>query len=437
MSLKPVSQNSTLPFLDNAAPSTAASPSEAAPSDVSGPQPALVPSRQTNANSSTDSDITEGAERIRPQRKRRRMLKFSAFLVIVLPTLASAIYYGFIASSQYAVEVRFAVRGTNSGSGTDLLGMVTGIPSGSSTIADSYILIDYIRSREFLDKLRKTLPLNKIYGSERADYLSAFDPNDPIEEFVRYWRKMITINFDSGSQIVAVEVKAFTPEDAKTVAEALLTLSEELVNNLSARARIDAVSHAEKEVARMEKRLKINRQAVRAFREKEQVIDPSKTAESRLSLLARLEGELGVERAKLSALSPFMSARSPRIRVLTSKIKALEKQVEAERNKLGASRTGSGKTSGPLTGLLASYQILLMEQEFSEKAYISALSSLEAARLEASRQQRYLATFVRPSLPEDSLYPKRLLIVITIFVLSGIIWAISVLIVYSIRDHAV
>ena len=380
-----------------------------------------------------DGRAIDGYADVRPQKIRRRIMKFSAVLVILLPTLLAAVYYGMIATDQYAVEVRFAVRGINSGGGSDLLTMVTGVPSGGSTTADSYILMDFIRSRGILEKLGRRIDLKQIYSTEKADFLSAFDPDEPIEEFVDYWKKMITVGFDTSSQIVVVEIRAFTPQDAKNVAELVLELSGELINDLSVRARNDAVSFAEKEVARMEKRLRINRQAVRAFREKEQVIDPSKTAESRLTLLGKLEGELGLEKAKLSSLGQFMSKDSPRIRVLVSKIRALESQVQTERAKLG--KDVSGSASGSLTGLLEDYQTLLTDQEFSEKAFISALSSLEAARIEAGRQQRYLATFVRPSLPEDALYPRRGLNVFVIFVLSAMLWAIGTLLVYAVRDH--
>jgi len=404
----------TIPFLETIDNSSEADASPAAP----------------------DSGEDQRSKGTRPQKVRRRLVKLSAMLTIILPTLIASLYYGLIASDQYAVEVRFAVRGINSTGGNDLLGMVTGVPSAGSTVADSYILMDYIHSQEILKKLRQKMPLNKIFSSEKADYLSSFNPEAPIEEFVEYWRKMISISFDSSSQIVVIEVRAFSPMDAKILAEAVLDLSEELVNELSARARSDAVKHAENEVDRMEKRLLKSRQAVRAFREKEQVIDPSKTAESRLVLLARLEGELAIEKAKLSSLRQFMDNTSPRIKVLVAKIEALSGQVRSERARLGQVGAGTTKAGGSLTGLLEDYQVLLMDQEFSEKAYISTLSSLETARLEAGRQQRYLATFVRASLPEDSLYPKRLLNIFLTLVISMIVWAIATLIVYAVRDHA-
>jgi capsular polysaccharide transport system permease protein len=354
----------------------------------------------------------------------------------VLPTLLAGVYYGLIAADQFAVETRFAVRGTNSSSGSDLLGLFSGISATGSTVNDAYILIDFMQSREMLDKLDAKIGIRPIYSRPEADYLSRFDASSSSEEFLKYWRKMIKANFDGSSQIVAVEVKAFTAEDAKRVAIAILELNEELINELSARARNDAVMHAQQEVKRMEDRLKATRTALRAFRDIQQEFDPVKNAESRFTLVAKLEEELSKAKARLASLRSFMSADAPSVAVLESEIKALEHQVEAERAKLGKGAGAAQRGQESIGGLVANYEELLVEREFSEKAYVSALSSLERARIEADRQQRYLASVVRPTLPQEALYPKRILATASFSFICLILWALGVLVVYAVRDHA-
>ena len=61
---------------------------------------------------------------------------------------------------------------------------------------------------------------------------------------------------------------------------------------------------------------------------------------------------------------------------------------------------------------------------------------LNGARLEADKQQRYLASFVKPSLPEQSLYPKRLQTTLVFFCFAVMIWGISLMIIYVVREHA-
>ena len=372
---------------------------------------------------------------MRPQQLRRLITKYSAFVVILVPTILSCLYFGLVASNQYAVEVRFAVRGFNSSATHDLLGLVTGRASSGSTTSDSYILMDYLHSREFVEQLGTKVDLAEVYGRNKADYFSAFNPDLPIEEFVEYWENKATLSYDTASQIIVAEIKAFTPEDAEKVATELLTVSEALVNELSAKARADAVSHAQREVAKIESRLRQSRKTIRTFREKEQVIDPSKEVESRLALISRLEGEIMMEKARLNSQAQFLNKDAPRVKVITSKIEAMEKQLAAEKQQMSAAGTTNLEETQALTGQLLDYRDILMDQEFLEKAYLSALSSLETARLDANSRQRYLAVFVRPSLPESALYPKRISSILVTLVISILVWAIGTLIVYAVRDH--
>jgi capsular polysaccharide transport system permease protein len=372
----------------------------------------------------------------RPQRQRRRILIWSLVVCVLLPTALASLYFGLIASDQFVVEVRFAVRSSNGVQSGDALSLFGAIPNASSTVTDSYIVIDYLQSREFVDKLNERIGLRRIYARWEADYLSRFDDTLSVEEFVKYWRKMLKAGFDVASQVVAVEVRAFTAQDAKKVATALLELSEELINEISARARTDAVRSSQQEVKRMEDLLRSHRGALRSFRDTQQEFDPTKQAEARYSLLGKLEEALSQAKTKLGNLRSFMGKDAPSVLVLNSEIASLERQVGEERAKLGKDEAPSARGRETLGGLVANYEELVVDREFAEKAYVSALASLERARVEADRQQRYVAAFVRPTLPEEALYPRRIVASITVFAIALVLWALSVLIVYAIRDHA-
>jgi capsular polysaccharide transport system permease protein len=372
----------------------------------------------------------------RPQRQRRRILIWSLVVCVLLPTALASLYFGLIASDQFVVEVRFAVRSSNGVQSGDALSLFGAIPNASSTVTDSYIVIDYLQSREFVDKLNERIGLRRIYARSEADYLSRFDDTLSVEEFVKYWRKMLKAGFDVASQVVAVEVRAFTAQDAKKVATALLELSEELINEISARARTDAVRSSQQEVKRMEDLLRSHRGALRSFRDTQQEFDPTKQAEARYSLLGKLEEALSQAKTKLGNLRSFMGKDAPSVLVLNSEIASLERQVGEERAKLGKDEAPSARGRETLGGLVANYEELVVDREFAEKAYVSALASLERARVEADRQQRYVAAFVRPTLPEEALYPRRIVASITVFAIALVLWALSVLIVYAIRDHA-
>jgi capsular polysaccharide transport system permease protein len=55
--------------------------------------------------------------------------------------------------------------------------------------------------------------------------------------------------------------------------------------------------------------------------------------------------------------------------------------------------------------------------------------------MNADRQQVYIAGFVQPSLPEESLYPRRLRSFGVVFVLCFAVWGIGGIALKSVRDH--
>ncbi len=151
--------------------------------------------------------------------------------------------------------------------------------------------------------------------------------------------------------------------------------------------------------------------------------------------LSALESQLNEARAKLASQRTFMNDDAPPIQFTHSQIEALQQQLETERSKLGKGSQGSVPTK-TLSSAVQNYQSLLLEQEFAQKALVAALSSLERARITADQQQRYLGTFVPPRIPEEAIYPRRILNALIFSAAAFILWATGVLIVYAIRDHA-
>ena len=76
-----------------------------------------------------------------------------------------------------------------------------------------------------------------------------------------------------------------------------------------------------------------------------------------------------------------------------------------------------------------------MDREFAEGSYRAALTALDAARTNAARQSRYLAVYIRPTIPESAEFPRRDVIagMALLFLILG--WATAALIYYSIRDR--
>ncbi len=353
----------------------------------------------------------------------------SALFIIAIPTFVSAIYFGLIASDIYISETRYAIRTSDAAPGRDLLSAVLTPIGASSASEDSRIVRDYILSRDMLKELDDRLNLRQHYASKTIDRLSRLPPEASVEDFLDYYRKMIEVHTDSSSGTSLLRVRAFEPEKARDVARAITELSETLINRWSARITEDTLRFARSEVEIAENYVRRTSAAVTEFRNLSGSIDPGEETAAVLKIVTDLEAQLAGSKAELIATESFMRSDSIQVKQLKAKIAALERQIVSERTRL------AGESGTDLTRLISGYQPLILDQKLAEQRYASALTSLELARAEAQRQQRYLIPFVTPELPDEALEPKRLWNILTIFFGSILVFGIGSLIWAAIYEH--
>jgi capsular polysaccharide transport system permease protein len=365
-------------------------------------------------------------------RRRRLSLTLLSFLVVVMmPTALAAVYYLLIAADQYVAEFRFGLRSAEpaQAENTTLLA-VNAAPL--QTALDSYAVAQYIASRAIVDDLDHRLDLRRMFSTAAADWPARLQLPITVEELVTYWQRQLDAFFDPVNGTIIVRVRAFTPTEALRLAQAVLASSERLVNVLSERARRDALQNSEADVVAAERRLGMALAHLRDYRDKQGLIDPRKAADANAALSARLNDELAHAGANLATLRQFMAANAPAVKLLQAHIDSLKAQqsaVESEATETARSRQQT------LSQLMGSYDELESERHFAEAAYQHALEALDRARINADRQQIYVADFVPPSLPEKSLYPRRWRSLGLVFGAALILWGIGNLTVRSVRDH--
>lgn len=373
-------------------------------------------------------------EKTLPPKKIRKYLRLSFVMFVVIPFLLGGLYYTLIASDRYVSSAGFAVRKMDAGGGSGLIGVFTGLSGAGSTTSDSYIVLNYLKSQDLVRALERDVDFDGKYAKDNVDIFSRLNPTLGIEHKVKYWQSMIKTTFNASSGVVTFDVEAFSAKDAQAIATLVLVKTRELVNVLSKKAREDSVHFANAEVEHTEKRLKKVLAGLQQFRENEHSIDPVLTAQLQTEMLGNLETHLLNINTRINTLSKSVDQDSPVIRALQNQSDALEKQIEARA--AGANVHGvKPERDKALTGILSRYENLLVEKSFAEQAYASALSSLEAARVEADRQQSYLAVYSKPAIPDQALYPQRLLDIFLLLVSLLGLWGIGTLIVYSVRDH--
>lgn len=385
-----------------------------------------------------DRIVTSGD--LLPRFRRRHALGVISFMLLVLlPVGLSMAYLFAVASDQYHSQAGFSVRSEEFRNPLDALSAFTDAGSRSGTASDSEIIYDFIQSQTLIRLLDRDLDLRRLFAAPPTglalfpqDLVFGLAPDATIEDVEDYWSRMVSVSRDSGNGIINIEVKAFSPEDAQRLAGAIVKASSDLVNELSRIAQSDAIRFAEADVTLAEQRLAEMRRNVRAFRVANQIIDPSTDVSSQSSVLAELHSTLAKTLIRRGNLEVYTDKTDSRLTDLDRQIAVIRDQIEKERAVIANRKTGGA----PLSDVIGQYEELLVDQEFSENAYVAARGAAEQARAEARRQSRYAAVHIPPTLAEESLYPRRWLLISVILVASLSVWAILSLIYYNIRDRA-
>jgi capsular polysaccharide transport system permease protein len=360
------------------------------------------------------------------------MVLLSFVALVALPVAAAAVYLWMIAADQYASTVGFSVRKEDVSSPLEILGGITQL-SGSST-SDTDILYEYIQSQKMVALLQQRLDLEALWSRPEADPVFAYQPGGTIEDLVKYWSRMVKVYYDTGSGLIEIRVLAFDADDAKRIAESIFSESSDMINQLSAVARADAVRYANEELDQAVERLKQAREAITRFRNENRVVDPTADIETQAGILGTLQAQLAEAQIDLDLLDETTRASDPRITRAERRVRVIEMRIDDERRKRGI--TGSGDDNQALfSTLVGEYERLIVDREFAEQTYISALAGRDAALAEARRQSRYLAAHIEPTRAERALYPQRAVLLGLLGLFLFMIWAILVLVSYSLKDR--
>jgi len=364
---------------------------------------------------------------------------------VLVPSFAATVYFAFIATSQLAAEARFAVRQVSSDSreATPISGSGSGSAGAESSGAgvnnfsfslvgqDAQIVTSYIRSRAIIDDLNAKVNLRELFRRPEADFWARLKRDASIEELTDYWNSMINTYIDTVSGIVTLKVRAFRAEDAVALANAVLQLSESLVNRISDRARRDATQTAEGEVRRAYEMTQTALADLRRFRDSAGIIDPQQAASEIGKLLIPLMADKIRMESDLFVATRDLDESAPTVVALKRRIATAEQQITDLKNKL----TGTNGGERTVAASLAKFEELDLQREFAEKMYTLAQADLDRAQERAARQSVYLTVFVPPSMPEESRYPKRVAFPILIFFGLLIGWAIVAMTLASVEDH--
>jgi capsular polysaccharide transport system permease protein len=383
-----------------------------------------------NVNQSFPSETDASAKRLALAywvKKRRWFL-----LAVVLPTLLTALYYGLIASDIYVSESRFIIKSPDQKRSqvSTLANLVqtTGLSGGQE---QTHEVLTFVRSRDALKALEKSVDIRSKFSTSQADFFSRFPlpvSDNSFESLFKYYGKRVEARLDSESNTAIIKVEAFTPQDAYIVNRKLLDLSEALVNQLNRRAQSMGIIEAQKQVELATQRAKAARIALAQYRNDQALIDPGKQAGGVLEIANTMIGERAALQAQLD-LMQRVAPGNPSIPALRNRINAISVQIASQDSRVVGNGNG-------IASKLGGYENLEVEQEFAAQSMTAANASLVQAHAEAQRQQYYLERVVDPNVPDVPLLPKRFISVLVVFAAAGCLYFIAWMFLVGVLEHA-
>lgn len=351
--------------------------------------------------------------------------------LVGVPTLLAGVYFFGIASDLYLSEVKFVVRGPSKAPASMMSALLSSA-AGSSATEDTFAVHEYLMSRDAVRRLEQEDNLREVLARPEGDLLTRFPGyffwRKDFEALYKAYSHFVNVEIDATTGVSTLDVKAYRPEDAQRIARALLKFSEELVNALNQRARHDALAAFKGEVANQEAHIAKIQAQLTAYRVQQKMLDPKTASAGPIELMAQMNAQLASSKGQLAEIARN-APNSPQVRLIKTRIASLEKLINEERTKI----TG---TDNSVASALGEYERLDVQRLLAEKTLASAFTSLEAARLEAQRQQLYLETISQPNLADYPLYPRRLVSFATVVMTCLLTYGIAWLLVVSVREHA-
>ncbi len=392
------------------------------------------PKPKVPASTSKQGDMRVGRMAGRARvRRRHRGLVLSLILLVLLPVGLSAAYLWTLAEDQYASTAGFTIRQEETGAASQILGGLSQLVGGGSG-GNSDLLFEFIQSQVVVEAVNDHIDLVAHYSATwPRDPVFSIWPTATIEDLLWFWKRMVRITFDKSSGLIMIEVRARDAATAQEIARRIVAESEQMINLLNETARRDSMANAQTDLAEALERLRAAREAVAAFRARTQIIDPTADIQGRMGVLNNLQQQLAQALVDYDLLFQTVDTNDPRVRQAERRISVIRDRIVEERRSFAAQDVTVDGTDYP--SLLAQYESLRVDQEFTEENYRAALTALEAARSNAERQQIYLATFVRPTLAQRANYPRRVLLVGLTAFFAMMIWSVLALVYYSLRDR--
>ncbi|RMD94510.1 MAG: capsule biosynthesis protein [Alphaproteobacteria bacterium] len=384
-------------------------------------KPAPVPSTEVLAEDQRAAEIMRmQRDIVRRRRRKIAQLVTRLFFFVVLPTIIAGYYYFAIATPMYETNTEFVIQKADSPGASQLGGLFRG--TGFATSQDSITVQGYLQSRDAMLRLDQDMNFRRHFSDPAIDPLQRLDPNASMEDAYRLYRRVVKVGYDPTEGVVKMRVIAPDPQLSVAFSEKLIEYAEEQVDKLTQRLREDQMRGAREAFKEAEAKMIAAQKKVQELQEKLGVFDPAAESGALLSQITAFETQLHQKRLELQQLLDNPRPNQARVDGVKGDIRRLEALVA----ELRAQMTDSGADSASLAQVTGQLRLAETELQTRQLMMTQALQQLEAARMEANRQTRFLSMGVRPVAPDEATYPRALEnTVLALVVFAGIYLMLS------------
>jgi capsular polysaccharide transport system permease protein len=344
----------------------------------------------------------------------RRLLRRPLFVALVLiPNLLSILYFGLIASPVYTSSASLIVLNPKQ-NGPSLSSLLSGA-SGDSSEQGGYILKKYFASWEAFRKVEQPQQLAAHFRqgdlvSRYGGLTGLFRANDVT--LWRYFQKRVDVTIDQKSGIVSLDVDAYDPAYAVTLARALLGDAIHHMDAMNAQQERDYVRSAIARKTAVEQALRSDLAALASYRSRTGTYDPKELYLSNLSLmnsLAMKETDLKSQRDAIRRSTPG----NPQADTLDTAMASVRGDIATTRQGFPSiARTSS------------EYEKLLVSRDNNITLLGQANLALHEAQASAEKNRYYLNVISDPSEPGTPESPKRFLWIGGVLLVSLLFWGL-------------
>lgn len=372
--------------------------------------PAVLPERGASPKPLSNEEFTEerrAAEIYRIQkemtrRRRRRLaaLLFRLIIFVILPTVATGVYYFKYASPLYATHSQFQIQRADGGSSSESVGLLGGSPMGNNT--DSVAVQGYLTSREAMLRLNEDLGFKEVFQNPAIDPIKRLAEDATNEETFKLYKDSVILGYDPTEGLINMEVIAPDPELSKQFSLALINYAEEEVDKMTARVRSDQMQGATQNYKDAEDDVLAAQRRVQELQTQLGVLDPAAESSVVMQQIAQLQAQLIKKQLELGQLQSNPNPVESRVEGTRGDIRRLQELITETRSQL----TESGESRQSLAEISGELRIAEGELETRQELLASAATQLVSARIEADKQVRYLSMSISPIPPDEPTYPK-------------------------------